>query len=189
MSKRKKIIITIVSIFLIFLFFNLLKDEEVIDLNTFNKIEEEEKEIVLEYEVNSSDLEYEAVTKESARETNLELLLINLAKNFVERFGSWSTDNQGENLEELLPLSTAKMKQYLNNIILNYEITEFYGLSTKALATEIIFLDEEEGEAIILVKTQRIETLDDLSTEVYYQDIELYIILAGDKWLIEETKW
>ncbi len=192
MSKKKKIIITIISFFFIFLFFNLIKDKEMIDLSNFNKPEEKEiipEEIIPEYQSESVVLEYETFLLEDISQTNSELLIINLAKNFTERFGSWSTDNQGVNLEELLPLSTAKMKAHLNNIVLDYEVEEFFALFTKSLATEIIFLDEEEGDAKVLVKTQRIKTLSDLSTEVYYQDMELDIILSGDKWLVTEAQW
>ncbi len=192
MSKKKKIIITIISFFFIFLFFNLIKDKEMIDLSNFNKPEEKEiipEEIIPEYQSESVVLEYETFLLEDISQTNSELLIINLAKNFTERFGSWSTDNQGVNLEELLPLSTAKMKAHLNNIVLDYEVEEFFALFTKSLATEIIFLDEEEGDAKVLVKTQRIKTLSDLSTEVYYHDMELDIILSGDKWLVTEAQW
>ena len=163
-----------------------------IDLSNFNKPEEKEiipEEIIPEYQSESVVLEYETFLLEDISQTNSELLIINLAKNFTERFGSWSTDNQGVNLEELLPLSTAKMKAHLNNIVLDYEVEEFFALFTKSLATEIIFLDEEEGDAKVLVKTQRIKTLSDLSTEVYYQDMELDIILSGDKWLVTEAQW
>jgi len=187
MSKKKKIIITIISFFFVFLFFNLIKDKKIIDLSNFNK--PEEKEIVPEYQAESVVLEYETPLLEDISQTNSELLIINLVKNFTERFGSWSTDNQGVNLEELLPMSTAKMKAYLNNIVLDYEVEEFSAFLTKSLATEIIFLDEEEREAKILVKTQRIKTFSDLSTEVYYQDIELDIIFSGDKWLVAEAQW
>ena len=197
MSKKKKIIITIISFFFIFLFFSLIKDKKMINLSNFNKPEEKEiipeeiipEEIIPEYQSESVVLEYETFLLEDISQTNSELLIINLAKNFTERFGSWSTDNQGVNLEELLPLSTAKMKAHLNNIVLDYEVEEFFALFTKSLATEIIFLDEEEGDAKVLVKTQRIKTLSDLSTEVYYQDMELDIILSGDKWLVTEAQW
>ncbi len=187
MTKKKKIIITIVSFIVVFLFFNLLKDKEVINIVNFSK--PEEKEIIPKYQVESIDLEYEEDKVEEIIESSTELLIINLAKIFTERFGSWSTDNKGINLEELKPLSSAKMRQYLNSIILNYEIEEFSGISTKSLATEIISLNEEKGEANIIVNTQRIKTLSDLRSEVYYQNINLFIILSGDKWLVEEANW
>ncbi len=183
MNKKKKIIIFITIFIIIFIIFISLKDKK-INLNSGNK-----EEVIPEYQAESIDLEFDYIDSNDIEETSSELEALNLAKNFTERFGSWSTDNQGINLIELLSLSTAKMKQYLNNINLNYNIEEFLGLSTKALATETILFDEEEGEAKVLVKTQRIKTAADLSTEVYYQNIEIYLIFSGNKWLVEEANW
>lgn len=183
MEKKKKIIIFITIFIVIFLLFTLLKDKEIINFSNSNK------EVIPEYKAESIDLEYEILTEEDIKETSDELFIINLANNFAERLGSWSTDNQGTNLEELIPLSSAKMKNYLNSISINNNIEEFSGISTRAISTEILSFEKEDGDASIMVKTQRIKTLDDLSEEVFYQDIELFIILSGDKWLVDEVEW
>jgi len=120
-------------------------------------------------------------------ESNTEFDVINLARNFVERFGSWSTDNQGHNLEELLVLSSAKMEKYLLSIPIDNTIEEYTGITTKSLSTKILSLTEED--ALINVVTQRVETQDDLSQEIYYQDIEIGLIKSGNKWLVSSAYW
>ncbi|RJQ34766.1 hypothetical protein C4566_01805 [Candidatus Parcubacteria bacterium] len=119
--------------------------------------------------------------------TETEFNVINLAKDFAARFGSWSTDNQGKNLEELLPLSTSNMKNYLAGIELNYDTENFTGISTKSLSAKIKTMDEES--AVIIVSTQRIETNSQLEDKVYYQDIEIQASKIGDKWLVDAANW
>jgi len=183
MEKKKKIIIFVAIFIVIFLLFTLLKNKEVI------KFSGSEKEIVPEYKADSIDLEYEKVTKDEVKETSDELFVINLARNFAERFGSWSTDNKGVNLIELIPLSSARMQNYLDSININNSDEEFSGISTKTISTDIMSFDEENGDAMVLIKTQRKETSEDLSENVYYQVIDLFIISSGDKWLVDSVNW
>ena len=126
---------------------------------------------------------------EIQREESVEFTVKNLAKNFTARFGSWSTDNRGQNLTELLTLSSARMQNYLNEIDVDYEVVEFSGVTTKSLSAQILFLDEDDGSADVLVQTQRIETKADLSQNIYYQDIELSIIKSGNNWLVDQVEW
>ena len=74
------------------------------------------------------------------------------------------------------------MQNYLDSININNSDEEFSGISTKTISTDIMSFDEENGDAMVLIKTQRKETSEDLSENVYYQDIELFIISSGDKW-------
>ncbi len=131
----------------------------------------------------SANLEYKSV---EPSQTSTEFNAINLAKNFAARFGSWSTDSQGYNLAELEPLSTSRMKGYLNSITID-NAEEFNGVTTKALSAEIISLGG--GQARVLVGTQRIAIDKDLKETVYYQDIELWLVAAGDQWLVDRVTW
>ena len=133
----------------------------------------------------SAQIEYEDV--EVPAESPTEFSAINLAKNYAARFGSWSTDNQGNNLNELLPLSTTRMQNYLRNIELDYETEEFMGLTTKSLTTSIVSMDDDKAE--ILVGTQKIETNDKLEEKIYYQDASVRLVKSADKWLVDEFYW
>lgn len=136
------------------------------------------------FQVPSADLEFRPITE--APLNNTEFTIINLAKTFAARFGSWSTDNQGYNLLELEPLSTSRMKNYLRNIP-REDSDAFLGVSTKSLAAEIISLESNRAE--VLVGTQRVETGDDLRESVYYQDIRVMVLNSGEVWLVDEIKW
>ncbi|MBT4210178.1 MAG: hypothetical protein HOE19_04705 [Candidatus Komeilibacteria bacterium] len=133
----------------------------------------------------STQIEYQDI--EVPTESPTEFSAINLAKNYAARFGSWSTDNQGNNLNELLPLSTTRMQNYLRNIELDYETEEFMGLTTKSLTTSIVSMDDDKAE--ILVGTQKIETNDKLEEKIYYQDASVRLVKSADKWLVDEFYW
>jgi len=166
MEKNKKIIIFVTLFVMIFIFFILLNKENVLDFNSYKL----SKKNIPEYKTESVDIEYEVVTKNNVKESSDEFLIIILAKNFVERFGSWSIDNRNNNLKELESLSSAKMQKYLEDN-LNSSVDEFIGITTKSLSTDIISFDEENKDVNVTVKTQRIKTFNDLTKEVYYQDI------------------
>ena len=180
-SGRKKIIwiIAIVILLLAFLFWVLrtsdLGSNENNNTNTAPPI----------FNAPSVDLKYK--TPEVIKNNPTEFSVINLAKSYVARFGSWSTDNQGANLNELLPLSTNKMQNYLKNIDLNFETQEFSGTTTKSLSAEI--LDIVEDSADVLVNTQKIVTNGNSEEEVFYQEAEVKLVKLSDVWLVDQVIW
>jgi hypothetical protein len=133
----------------------------------------------------SKDLQYKPDAPPVLEET--EFNVVNLAKDFAARFGSWSTDNQGRNLEELLPLSTDRMQGYLTSIQPDYEVEEFLGISSQSLSAKIQSIDDDS--AVIMVTTQRVETNENLEENVYFQEIEIRAIKVGDKWLVDAAYW
>lgn len=112
-----------------------------------------------------------------------------LSRNFAARFGSWSTDNQGVNLQQLKSLGTKKLRAYLDNIKINYQTTEFYGVEAKSLSSEIKSLDVEAGSAQVLVNTQKTEVNNKGEENVYYQKVLLDLVKIGDNWLVDIVKW
>ncbi len=112
-----------------------------------------------------------------------------LSRNFAERFGTWSTDNQGVNLQQLKSLGTKKLQTYLDNIKINYQTAEFYGVTTKALAPEIKTLDSDNGTAQVLVSTQKIEVNEKGEEHIYYQKVLIDLVKFEDTWLVDVVKW
>ncbi len=112
-----------------------------------------------------------------------------LSRNFAARFGSWSTDNQGANLQQLKSLGTKKLQTYLDNIKINYQAAEFYGVEAKSLSSEIKSLDSETGIAQVLVNTQKTEVNNKGEEHVYYQKVLIDLVKANDNWLVDIVKW
>jgi hypothetical protein len=124
---------------------------------------------------------------EIPKDNPIEFSVINLAKTYTARFGSWSTDNRGNNLKELIPLSTTKMQTYLSSIDVDFEVEEFNGVTTKSLSAKILDIDDDS--ASVLVSTQKIETNGDLEKNVYYQEAELSLLNLNGEWLVDEFDW
>ena len=133
----------------------------------------------------SVNLQYQNST--AVKQTSTEFSVTNLAKTYAARFGSWSTDNQGSNLNELLPLSTDRMRDYVANIKLDFSPQEFRGNTTKSISAKIIDLSDNSAE--VLVNTQKIETKANLEEAVYYQEATVKMLKTGDVWLVDEFIW
>ena len=70
--------------------------------------------------------------------TEIEQALTTVARNFAERFGSFSTDSNFANLEEVKLLSSAKLIAQLDNMIQNGNNDgDYYGISSKVLKINI----------------------------------------------------
>jgi hypothetical protein len=181
-DKRKKIlwIIAIVILLLAFLFWVLRTSD--LGSNENNNNTNTEPPI---FTAPSVDLKYK--TPEVIKDNPTEFSVINLAKSYTARFGSWSTDNQGTNLNELLSLSTTKMQNYLKNIDLNFETEEFSGTTTKSLSAKILDIDEDRAN--VLVNTQKITTNGNLEEEVYYQEVEVKLVKLSDIWFVDQVIW
>jgi len=182
-DKKKKIILVTVIILVIIgilWWFFSLRDQKLVNNQDIYSIENQPV-----FETNSPELELNPPPVEA----DTEFTVSNLAKTFIARFGSWSTDNQGENLQQLLPLATTKMQNYINNITLDYQRENFYGVDTKSLAAEIKNLDEENDQAEILVDAQRIETNNNLEENVFYQKALVDLVKYEGTWLVDQVEW
>lgn len=119
--------------------------------------------------------------------------LAQFVSSFVEKFGSFSNQNNYQNLQELQSSMTPRMWSWVeDNLITGGESASgvYSGQTTKALSTKEVNYDEATGEAEFLVKCQRQETGDDLvSPRVYYQDITIKLVRVADNWLVDGAYW
>lgn len=122
--------------------------------------------------------------------TSTEQHITVVARNFSERFASFSTDSNYANLEEVKLLASAKLTLQLDKMIESAnESASFYGVSSKVLKVKINSLDETAGLAKATVTLQRQETSQGQAPLVYYQDLELLLIRSGEEWLVDSFKW
>lgn len=122
--------------------------------------------------------------------TPTEQKVYNTAKNFAERYASFSTDSRFVNLEEVKIFASSKMDQELTKLINHGQTAaEFYGVTSNALNVEISDFDEATGTCEATVYLQRQETQAGKPSRVYYQNLRLFLIKEGDNWLVDEAKW
>ena len=70
------------------------------------------------------------------------------------------------------------------------ETAVYSGVTTKALSVEIKTFEEASGKAEVIVNTQRQKSQGTtVNPEVYYQKLELSLVLAGGSWQVDEAKW
>lgn len=116
--------------------------------------------------------------------------LKNEAARFVEIYGSYSSDANFANLLAVKDLVTENYWQSMQSIIDAGAptATGFYGVTTKALITNIESETAETAE--VLVKTQRQELFSGQGEpQLRYQDIRLSLVRSGNNWLISQATW
>ncbi len=130
------------------------------------------------------------VTPEERAEASAETM----AKVFAERYGSYSTESEAANLEDVIPLATpsfaAELQAQINRLQASAAATEYYGVSTRILNTTAESIDVLLGTATYTVLTQREEARGSVSnTSVSYQTLTLTMQKEGDNWLVDRAVW
>lgn len=129
------------------------------------------------------------VTLEEVKAVSAELLVKNVAKNFVERFGSYSQEAEFSNFKEIADLVTPTVAAWLEKYpadLLKKLPGGFEGVSTRVVSQNIESLDGEK--AVLMVSTQREERVNG-ATRVYYQDMKVNLVLRDGVWLVDGAYW
>ncbi len=114
-----------------------------------------------------------------------------VARTFVERYGSFSSEAGYENIDDILALATADFRAELERIASEARAEgggEYYGISTRVISVSTL---EETAEAATLeVQTQRTETIGaPTNTTTRYQKIRLNLVKVDGAWLISKFQW
>ncbi len=124
------------------------------------------------------------------QESQLELDLESVARNFTERYGSWSNHNQNNNFKSAEIYMTKNMVLVLNNFITNNDKLNddsvYYGIETKVLNVQV--LESTADFADVKVNTQRKQVLDEQES-VFYQALILDLITENETWLVDDAEW
>lgn len=117
-----------------------------------------------------------------------EAQILSLARNFSERYGSWSTDSSFQNLSDLFPRITARLRAEFESTIAEAEpSTEFRGSETNVL--KMVIESRSVSAASVLVTTQRIETDVQLKQTVTYHDLLVSMVKQGEFWYVNSAEW
>jgi hypothetical protein len=117
-----------------------------------------------------------------------------LAAAFAERFGSFSTLGDYQNRLDLVPLMTdayaAKTRAEVAALQAKPAPEAFYGVTTRSLSVTVRDLDEAQGLAVLIVKTQRQESTGTAGQyAVRYQDIRVGMLKEGNAWKVNSAAW
>jgi hypothetical protein len=119
-----------------------------------------------------------------------------MAASFSERFGSYSNQSNFSNIIDLKIFMSQDMKKWADQYVSQQrqeELTNdiYYGITTKAIAQEVVTLDDDIGQAIILVKTRRREAISSTSniSNVFDQDIIINLTRERGAWKVSSASW
>lgn len=119
--------------------------------------------------------------------------IMRAAKNFAERFGSYSSHANYAHAVAVMPLATPRMQGWLEDMIKANAVSDlsgvaFAGVTTRAVGSRIIERDQGAGMVSVEVDTQRIETGAD-EQRVVIQPIRIDLVKQDARWLVDGAFW
>lgn len=136
------------------------------------------------------DPEIPQVDPEDIPEQN-EVSATTIGRIFVERFGSYSSEADYENIDDVMAISTDALQSRLERLAEDARREQgsgYYGVSTRIITVKTE--STSESAAQFLITTQREEAIDAPgNTSVRYQDIRVKLVKEGDEWLINDFTW
>ena len=191
-EKRRTIVILISVVIILLLLFLLVglfsgpKEAEVPEVETTpaQEVLEEADEVPVK---TNTEVRLEA----EQQERNEQSSVISLSKTFVERYGSYSTEANFQNLTDVLPLMSESFATTTRQFIANATTpTEYYGVSTDVITVTVESMDEEAGTASVLMNTQREEAKGSPgNTSVMYQEIRVTYVFESGAWKVNSADW
>lgn len=195
MDKKKKtiliigiIIILLIAAFLIYWLVIKQTPEETPVVK--NEVEIDGDKVVLDVGGNKQELiKAEKPTAEAVAQASLEVE----AKNFVERFGTFSNHSNFVNLEELLPKMTPNFANWVKNSYMvklkeDYDVNgSLYKITTFA---PVAYIDEQtDTTAKITLQTSRTEVLGFGTENTFRQDVTMDLVKQNNEWLVDALYW
>ncbi len=110
-----------------------------------------------------------------------------LAKVFVERYGTYSTDNNFQNIKEVETLVTlsfwSKISAPMNS---KTSSQSFVGVTTKVISMDLT--NWSDIKATVELKTMRTEEKNGV-VSARYQNASVEMTKKGDSWLVDKMVW
>ena len=121
----------------------------------------------------------------ATREERVKMNAEQVAKIFMERFGSYSNQDKNGHITDVLPLVTSKMADYIKTLGQEYG-KEYQGINTKVITTEVSFT--EEGKATVVVGVQQI--LESVAGQkTVYKNGTVNLMQEGEDWKVDGLFW
>ena len=110
-----------------------------------------------------------------------------MAKIFVERYGSYSTDNDYQNIEEVKSLCSQSLWSEISKTMDSIQSGSFVGVTTQVLSSSFTNWDASASASVEL-RTKRTEEKNGV-TKSFYQDATVELVKTSSGWLVDELKW
>ncbi len=132
--------------------------------------------------------------QEDAKKQNQEESLKFVAISFAERFGSYSNQSNFQNIIDLKPFMSEKMKKWADSYVTQLrqkqkDVSSYYSIITKAITAKVENFSPKSNSAVVTVSVIRNENKTDGSKSRFSQDIILNFIKEGSAWRVDKVKW
>lgn len=116
-----------------------------------------------------------------------------IARSFAERFGSFSNQSNFENITDLRPFMTDKMRDWAENYIAQIQakridMVSYTGTTTRALSSKII-AQNKNSATVSVMTTRRESTTSPSSDKIYQQNLELRLVRENGIWKVDQAEW
>ncbi len=108
------------------------------------------------------------------------------AKIFIERYGSYSTDNNGQNVVEVKEMVTEDLWNKIKPKTLGKTNTGFVGMSTEVVSAEMT--KWADSEATVKLKTIRTQEKNKVTSNLQ-QSATVNFTKQGTNWLVNSFVW
>ncbi len=147
--------------------------------------------------VDDTDLSGDKISPQIPAKNNFDKNdLMRLAASFAERFGSYSNQSNFSNILDLKLFMSQRMKGWADNYVREQrsrpaEQEIYYGITTKAIAEEILAYDDDLGQAVVSVSARRRESTGTTgnTSDTFTQDIKIEFIKEGGSWKADAAFW
>lgn len=117
---------------------------------------------------------------------------ITVARTFVERLGSYSSEADATNIEDIIPMATTSFQKKLEALVKEIRSStenSYYSVSTLVVtAPKTVSLNATN--AVLSLTTQRIEAIGDPGNSTKkYQSITITLVKSGKTWLVDGYTW
>lgn len=117
-----------------------------------------------------------------------------IAMSFAERFGSYSNQNNFENIVDLKPFMSKRMQAWADQYVASgraksADTSIYYGVTTRALSSEVTQFNAN-GPVEFTITTQRREATGTTSNaKVSNQDLTIVFVREDGVWRVDEARW
>jgi hypothetical protein len=113
--------------------------------------------------------------------------VMQLAKVFIERYGTYSTDNDFQNIKDAQALATKSLWSSISAVMASKsENSDFVGVTTKVISMNLI---KWSGiSATVELKTTRVEEKNG-AVSTRYQNVTVNMVKENGLWLADKLVW
>lgn len=182
----------IVGISIIYYVYNINQDPDTVNANANKKLTNTTTVTTNSSTTNTNSSTTETVAPERTEQEE-KTFILNLAKNFTERFGTYSNQNDFANLENSKVYATADMQARLDKIIddnQKYKYQPYFSIDAEATSATLLEYEfgQDSAKAQVVAIRQETQSLPDKTTN-YNQTAEVVLKKQNNTWKIDIITW